>query len=105
MPHNPYHPPAKKFKPGSAFFRLDKNKPGMLLPKKGNNIPTPIDVQRKRLPIYQAKPQLLNQLRQLPSAILIGNVYISNLHNAVNSQLRYTHFSLYTISTNVKPFK
>ncbi|XP_056451575.1 ATP-dependent RNA helicase DHX33-like [Gadus chalcogrammus] len=71
MPHNPYHPPAKKFKPGSAFFRLDKNKPGMLLPKKGN-IPTPLDVQRKRLPIYQAKPQLLNQLRQLPSAILIG---------------------------------
>ena len=78
MPHNPYHPPAKKFKPGSAFFRLDKNKPGMLLPKKGN-IPTPLDVQRKRLPIYQAKPQLLNQLRQLPSAILIGNVTFISL--------------------------
>ncbi|KAK7925658.1 hypothetical protein WMY93_007968 [Mugilogobius chulae] len=40
----------------------------MLLPRKS----TPIDVQRKQLPIYQAKPQLLNQLRQLNNAILIG---------------------------------
>ncbi|XP_028278046.1 ATP-dependent RNA helicase DHX33 [Parambassis ranga] len=71
MPHDPDPPPAKKFKPGSIFFRLDKNKPGMLLPRKGN-ASTPIDVQRKQLPIYQAKPQLLNQLRQLHSAILIG---------------------------------
>ncbi|GAA6218429.1 putative ATP-dependent RNA helicase DHX33 [Lates japonicus] len=71
MPHDPDPPPAKKFKPGSVFFRLDKNKPGMLLPRKGNAT-TPIDVQRKQLPIYQAKPQLLNQLRQLHSAILIG---------------------------------
>lgn len=43
----------------------------MLLPRKGNAT-IPIDVQRKQLPIYQAKPQLLNQLRQLPNAILIG---------------------------------
>lgn len=43
----------------------------MLLPRKGNAT-TPIDVQRKQLPIYQAKPQLLNQLRQLHNAILIG---------------------------------
>ncbi|XP_040908035.1 ATP-dependent RNA helicase DHX33 [Toxotes jaculatrix] len=71
MPHDPDPPPAKKFKPGSVFFRLDKNKPGMLLPRKGNAT-TPIDVQRKQLPIYQAKPQLLNQLRQLHNAILIG---------------------------------
>uniref|UniRef100_A0A3P8T4E5 ATP-dependent RNA helicase DHX33 n=1 Tax=Amphiprion percula TaxID=161767 RepID=A0A3P8T4E5_AMPPE len=71
MPHDPEPPPAKKFKPGSVFFRLDKNKPGMLLPRKGN-VTTPIDVQRKQLPIYQAKPQLLNQLRQLHNAILIG---------------------------------
>lgn len=71
MPHDPDPPPAKRFKPGSVFFRLDKNKPGMLLPRKGNTT-TPIDVQRKQLPIYQAKPQLLNQLRQLNNAILIG---------------------------------
>lgn len=43
----------------------------MLLPRKGNAT-TPIDVQRKQLPIYQAKPQLLTQLRQLHGAILIG---------------------------------
>ncbi|XP_036845498.1 ATP-dependent RNA helicase DHX33 [Oncorhynchus mykiss] len=70
MPHNPDHPPAKKFKPGSPFFRLDK-KPGMLLPRK-ENASVPIDVQRKNLPIYQAKSQLINQLRQLHNAVLIG---------------------------------
>lgn len=43
----------------------------MLLPRK-ENATAAIDVQRKQLPIYQAKPQLLNQLRQLHSAILIG---------------------------------
>lgn len=43
----------------------------MLLPRKGDAA-TPIDVQRKQLPIYQAKPQLLSQLRQLHNAILIG---------------------------------
>ncbi|XP_033955530.1 ATP-dependent RNA helicase DHX33 [Pseudochaenichthys georgianus] len=71
MPNDHDHPPAKKFKPGSVFFRNDKNKPGMLLPRKGNAT-TPIEVQRKQLPIYQAKPQLMNQLRQLHNAILIG---------------------------------
>ncbi|XP_078122182.1 ATP-dependent RNA helicase DHX33 isoform X2 [Sander vitreus] len=71
MPNDPDPPPAKRFKPGSVFFRQHKNKPGMLLPRKGH-VTTPIDVQRKQLPIYQAKPQLLNQLRQLHNAILIG---------------------------------
>ncbi|XP_061596117.1 ATP-dependent RNA helicase DHX33 [Cololabis saira] len=71
MPHDPDPPPAKRFKPGSALFRFDKNKPGMLLPRKGNAI-SPVEVQRKQLPIYQARPQLLNQLRQLHSAIVIG---------------------------------
>ncbi|KAJ8358062.1 hypothetical protein AAFF_G00040170 [Aldrovandia affinis] len=70
MPHDPAPPPAKKFKPGSPFFRLNK-KPGMLLPRKGNAA-LPIDVQRKHLPIYQAKSQLINQLRQLHNAVLIG---------------------------------
>uniref|UniRef100_A0A1A8NA93 ATP-dependent RNA helicase DHX33 n=1 Tax=Nothobranchius pienaari TaxID=704102 RepID=A0A1A8NA93_9TELE len=74
MPHNADFPPAKKFKPGSVFFRQEKNKPGMPLPRKGtnNNKNVSIDVQRKQLPIHQAKPQLLNQLRQLQNAILIG---------------------------------
>lgn len=71
MPHDPDPPPAKRFKPGSVLLSLNKKKPGMLLPRKGNAT-TPIDVQRKQLPIYQAKPQLLNQLRQLNNAILIG---------------------------------
>ncbi|XP_012713780.2 ATP-dependent RNA helicase DHX33 isoform X1 [Fundulus heteroclitus] len=71
MPHDPDPPPAKKFKPGSVFFRLEKNKPGMLLPRKGN-VSAPIDVQRKQLPIYQAKPRLLSELRQLHNAIVIG---------------------------------
>ncbi|MEQ2212004.1 hypothetical protein XENOCAPTIV_022829, partial [Xenoophorus captivus] len=69
MPHDPDPPPAKKFKPGSVFFRLEKNKPGMLLPRKGN-VTTPIDFQRKQLPIYQAKPRLLNELRRLHNAIV-----------------------------------
>lgn len=73
MPNDPDPPPAKKFKPGSAFFRLDRNKPGMLLPRKGNAA-TAIDLQRKQLPIYQAKPQLQNQLRQLHNAVLIGTI-------------------------------
>ncbi|XP_054899962.1 ATP-dependent RNA helicase DHX33 [Poeciliopsis prolifica] len=71
MPHDPDLPPAKKFKPGSVFSRLEKSKPGMLLPRKGN-VTTPIDVQRKQLPIYQAKTRLVNELRQLHNAIVIG---------------------------------
>lgn len=73
MPHDPGPPPAKKFKPGSVFFRLDKNKPVMLLTRK-ENATSPLDIQRKQLPIYQAKLQLLNQLRTLRSAILIGQI-------------------------------
>ncbi|XP_061608119.1 ATP-dependent RNA helicase DHX33 isoform X3 [Phyllopteryx taeniolatus] len=43
----------------------------MLLP--GRAKPTaPLDVQRKQLPIYQARAQLLSLLRQLHNAILIG---------------------------------
>ncbi|KAJ8266299.1 hypothetical protein GJAV_G00128830 [Gymnothorax javanicus] len=70
MPRDPDPPPAKRFKPGSPFFRLNK-KTGMLLPRK-ENAPLPIDVQRKHLPIYQAKSQLISQLRQLHNAVLIG---------------------------------
>ncbi|XP_028662843.1 ATP-dependent RNA helicase DHX33 [Erpetoichthys calabaricus] len=63
-------PPAKKFKPGSPLFALNK-KPGMLLPRTGISS-VPIEVQRKHLPIYQARTQLINRLRQLQSTILIG---------------------------------
>lgn len=97
MPHDPDPPPAKKFKPGSVFFRLDKNKPGMLLPRKGN-VATPLEVQRKQLPIYQAKPQLLNQLRQLHSAILIGELHHSLLNMSACQQTPCSHsFSCYRL--------
>lgn len=56
----------------------------MLLPRKGNAT-TPIEVQRKQLPIYQAKPQLLNQLRQLHNAILIGMCSQPQLANAATT--------------------
>ncbi|XP_051540938.1 ATP-dependent RNA helicase DHX33 [Myxocyprinus asiaticus] len=71
MPHEPDPPPAKRFKPGSPFFRLDKRPGGMLLPR-ASHAPTSLDVQRKQLPIYQARTQLINQLRQLHNAVLIG---------------------------------
>jgi len=87
MPYDPNPPPAKKFKPGSGFFRLDRNKPGMLLPRKGNAT-IPIDVQRKQLPIYQAKPQLLNQLRKLPNAILIGEARAARLAAVCATRLK-----------------
>lgn len=70
MPQDPAPPPAKKFKPGSPLFRLNR-KPGMLPPRK-ENTSVPVEVQRKHLPIYQAREQLINQLRQLHSAVLIG---------------------------------
>lgn len=84
MPQDPDLPPAKKFKPGSVFFRLEKNKPGMLLPRKGN-VTTTIDVQRKRLPIYQARPRLLNELRQLHNAIVIGKMLPCWLYNYMSA--------------------
>ncbi|KAI2665083.1 ATP-dependent RNA helicase DHX33 [Labeo rohita] len=70
MPHDPDPPPAKRFKPGSPFFRLDK-KPDMLLPRAGHAIVS-VDAQRKQLPIYQTRTQVINQLRQLHNAVFIG---------------------------------
>ncbi|KAL0194256.1 hypothetical protein M9458_012552, partial [Cirrhinus mrigala] len=69
MPHDPDPPPAKRFKPGSPFFRLDK-KPDMLLPRAGHAIGS-VDAQRKQLPIYQTRTQVINQLRQLHNAVFI----------------------------------
>lgn len=71
MPRDPDPPPAKRFKPGSPFSRLDKKKPGMLLPRAGH-APVNVDAQRKQLPIYQSRTQLINQIRQLHSAVFIG---------------------------------
>lgn len=64
----------------------------MLLPRKENVTAAPIDVQRKRLPIYQAKPQLLNQLRQLHSAILIGEQQLAaaSFHPCLAASARLT---------------
>ncbi|XP_005988626.1 ATP-dependent RNA helicase DHX33 isoform X2 [Latimeria chalumnae] len=62
-------PPAKKFKPGSPLFLFTKKK-SMLGPVKKGTVP--IELQRRALPIYQARIQLINQLRQLESAIIIG---------------------------------
>lgn len=70
MPHDPDPPPAKRFKPGSPFFRLDK-KPGMLLPRAGH-APVSVDAQRRQLPIYPSRTQVINQLRQLHNAVFIG---------------------------------
>uniref|UniRef100_A0A673GQE4 RNA helicase n=1 Tax=Sinocyclocheilus rhinocerous TaxID=307959 RepID=A0A673GQE4_9TELE len=71
MPRDPDPPPAKRFKPGSPFFRLDKKKPGMLLPRAGHAA-VGVDTQRKQLPIYQSRTQLINQIRQLHNAVFIG---------------------------------
>lgn len=43
-----------------------------MLPPRKENTSVPVEVQRKHLPIYQAREQLINQLRQLHSAVLIG---------------------------------
>lgn len=43
----------------------------MLLPRAGY-APASVDAQRRQLPIYQAKTQLINKLRQLNNAVLIG---------------------------------
>ncbi|XP_059405372.1 ATP-dependent RNA helicase DHX33 [Carassius carassius] len=71
MPLDPDPPPAKRFKPGSPFSRLDNKKPGMLLPRAGH-APFSVDAQRKQLPIYQSRTQLINQIRQLHNTVFIG---------------------------------
>lgn len=70
MPHDPGPPPAKRFKPGSVLFRANQKNQGMLLPRKEHA--SPLELQRRQLPIYQARPELLSQLRTLHSSILIG---------------------------------
>ncbi|XP_056412356.1 ATP-dependent RNA helicase DHX33 isoform X1 [Hyla sarda] len=69
MSQDSYHPPAKKFKPGSHHSNhkwRGAMQPG---PRKQ---PVPMEQQRRSLPIYQARAQLIGQLRQLDSAVIIG---------------------------------
>ncbi|XP_069613584.1 ATP-dependent RNA helicase DHX33 [Ranitomeya imitator] len=69
MSQGSYHPPAKKFKPG--FLHTTHNWKGAMQPGPRKQ-PVPIEQQRRSLPIYQARAQLIGQLRQLESAIVIG---------------------------------
>ncbi|XP_069827233.1 ATP-dependent RNA helicase DHX33 isoform X1 [Dendropsophus ebraccatus] len=69
MSQDSYHPPAKKFKPGSRHS--NHNRKGAMQPGPRKQ-PVPIEQQRRSLPIYQARAQLIGQLRQLESAIIIG---------------------------------
>ncbi|KAM4047571.1 ATP-dependent RNA helicase DHX33 [Anomaloglossus baeobatrachus] len=64
-----YHPPAKRFKPG--FIHTNHNWKGAMQPGPRKQ-PVPIEQQRRNLPIYQARAQLIGQLRQLESAVIIG---------------------------------
>ncbi|XP_053563485.1 ATP-dependent RNA helicase DHX33 [Bombina bombina] len=64
------HPPAKKFKPGSPIFYHRPKGEMHSGPRK--QPPVPVELQRRNLPIYQARAQLIGQLRQLDSAVIIG---------------------------------
>ncbi|CAI9610138.1 unnamed protein product [Staurois parvus] len=69
MSQDSYLPPAKKFKPGSPLSSHLRTGAMQLGPRKQ---PVPIDQQRRSLPIYQARAQLIGQLRQLDNAVIIG---------------------------------
>ncbi|XP_073521337.1 ATP-dependent RNA helicase DHX33 [Phyllobates terribilis] len=69
MSQDSYHPPAKKFKPGYIHTNHNWKRAMQPGPRKQ---PVPIEQQRRSLPIYQARAVLIGQLRQLESAIIIG---------------------------------
>ncbi|XP_018408883.1 PREDICTED: putative ATP-dependent RNA helicase DHX33 [Nanorana parkeri] len=69
MSQDSYLPPAKRFKPGTPPFNHIRTGAMQLGPRKQ---PVPIDQQRRSLPIYQARAQLIGQLRQLDNAVIIG---------------------------------
>ncbi|XP_040192665.1 ATP-dependent RNA helicase DHX33 [Rana temporaria] len=69
MSQDSYRPPAKKFKPGTPPYSHIRTGAMQLGPRKQ---PVPIDQQRRSLPIYQARAQLIGQLRQLDNAVIIG---------------------------------
>ncbi|KAM4796590.1 ATP-dependent RNA helicase DHX33 [Rhinophrynus dorsalis] len=62
-------PPAKKFKPGSPFSPMNRKREVQAASRKQ---PVPVELQRRNLPIYQARAQVIGQLRQLDSAVIIG---------------------------------
>ncbi|XP_043909977.1 ATP-dependent RNA helicase DHX33 [Protopterus annectens] len=61
-------PPAKKYKPDSLLVSFS-TKQNMLGSRKDT---VSVEQQRRSLPIHQARIQLINQLRQLDCAVLIG---------------------------------
>uniref|UniRef100_A0A8C5PRT4 ATP-dependent RNA helicase DHX33 n=1 Tax=Leptobrachium leishanense TaxID=445787 RepID=A0A8C5PRT4_9ANUR len=69
MSYDPEHPPAKKFKPGSPAFHLQRRGPMHPGPRKP---PVAMELQRRSLPIYHVRAQLIAQLRQLDCAVIIG---------------------------------
>ncbi|KAM9320930.1 ATP-dependent RNA helicase DHX33 [Gastrophryne carolinensis] len=69
MSQDSYRPPAKRFKPGSPHASRPRTAAMQLGPRKQ---PVPLDQQRRNLPIYQARAQLIAQLRQLEGAVIIG---------------------------------
>ncbi|XP_029469654.1 ATP-dependent RNA helicase DHX33 [Rhinatrema bivittatum] len=69
MPQDSDLPPAKRFKPGSPLFPFSR-KTAMLAGARKPQVP--VEQQRRNLPIFQARAQLIGQLRQLDSAVLIG---------------------------------
>ncbi|XP_030042031.1 ATP-dependent RNA helicase DHX33 [Microcaecilia unicolor] len=69
MPQDSDLPPAKKFKPGSPLFPFSR-KTVMLAGARKPQIS--VELQRRNLPIFQARAQLVGQLRQLDSVVLIG---------------------------------
>lgn len=71
MPQESGFPPPKRFKADSPLFTFPR-KPAMKTgtPRKPPTVP--LEVQRRQLPIFHARPQLLAQLRGLDCAVLIG---------------------------------
>nr|AAI25982.1 Dhx33 protein [Xenopus laevis] len=66
--HGHKQPPAKKFKPSSPAVYTKKQAPIQCSgPKKMT-----LEEQRRNLPIYQARSQIIAQLRKLDSVVIIG---------------------------------
>ncbi|XP_069470700.1 ATP-dependent RNA helicase DHX33 [Ambystoma mexicanum] len=70
MPQEPGFPPPKRFKAGSPLSQ--PHRPAMQAGTPRKPPAVPLEVQRRQLPIYLARPQLLGQLRGLENAVVIG---------------------------------
>ncbi|KAG8452005.1 hypothetical protein GDO86_003980 [Hymenochirus boettgeri] len=67
MNHYPKQPPAKKFKPASPSDQQKRKAAMQCGPSRLS-----VEEQRRSLPIYQARPHIIGQLRQLDCAVIIG---------------------------------